>query len=164
MLNGNEKYHMTHIFTPLKYGSLGDGLYRSSYPTSRTLPFISTLGLKSMICLSPLDIQSDLRDFCDVSKIILVEAEVGINQEPFTCMSSLMINDVIAFLLSPENRPCLLFCTKGTHRVNCVISCIRKAQGWSMSSITQEYELFSGEEISSLDLQFVDRYVYTSMD
>lgn len=61
-----------NFVVPLGFCRVHDNIYRSSYPSTKSLPFISTLGLKSIICLTPSDIKKELRDYCEkVSNIIL---------------------------------------------------------------------------------------------
>ena len=54
-----------NLVVPLGFCRVHDNIYRSSYPSTKSLPFISTLGLKSMICLTPSDIKKELRDYCE---------------------------------------------------------------------------------------------------
>lgn len=86
------------ICPPLGFGCVSKKIYRSSYPNKKTWSFIQTLGLKSMISLSPSDNRVDLRDFCKSQKITLFEYEVGYNQEPFLSMSPAAVKNVISIL------------------------------------------------------------------
>lgn len=103
---------------------------------------MASLRLKSMVCLSPGDIRSDLRVFCNQNSIILKEVNVGHNQEPFLIMDSAAVEEVITYMSLPEHQPCLVFCNNGKQRTNAVIGCFRKAvQSWSLTSIFNELEV-----------------------
>jgi tyrosine-protein phosphatase SIW14 len=80
---------------PLSFASIDAGVYRSAYPSVKTLNFIESLGLKSMICLSPLEMRSDLKDFATEKGIKLYESNVGFNQEPFLVMSEKEVRSVL---------------------------------------------------------------------
>ena len=79
-----------------------------------------------------------------------------------------------------------MHCVKGTHRTGCLVACLRKCQatclllpeqqpslsslspsscppltpvqGWSLSSIFDEYRRFVDGNVRQLDLQFIDLF------
>jgi tyrosine-protein phosphatase SIW14 len=145
---------------PLSFTQLDKGLYRSSYPAKRSLAFITSLNLKTMICLNPIDLRDDLREFCLQNDITLIEnCDVGFNQEPFVFMNSAAVSNVIKVASNPVHRPCLLFSNKDV-RTNCVVGCYRKTvQQWSLVSIFQELEQFATWEGSVLDSVFIEKFI-----
>jgi protein tyrosine/serine phosphatase len=143
---------------PLKFAQVEHGIFRSAYPANKTFAFLQTLSLRSMVCLEPKDIHDDLRQFCHKNGIILVEADVGVNKEPFLTMNRGLIQEIMNFTSKPYHRPCLIFCTKGNFRTSCVVGCLRKTSQWSMNSIIREYELFIGEGANMLDVQVIDSF------
>ena len=49
---------------PLQFSQVEKGIYRSAFITSRNYEYITSLNLKSMICLSPSDLKEDfVQDF-----------------------------------------------------------------------------------------------------
>ena len=142
---------------PLGFARVSAGVFRSAYPARSTLPFISTLKLKSMVCLFPKDIRSDLREYLQQNDIKLLEADVGINQEPFVAMSSRAVSSVLSFVANPCNLPALIFCTNGKVRTGCVVGCIRKMAGWSIISIIHELEQATDAD-SPLDQSFIENF------
>ncbi|KAL2931219.1 Tyrosine-protein phosphatase DSP1, partial [Bienertia sinuspersici] len=38
---------------PFNFGMVNNGIFRSGFPDTSNLPFLQTLGLRSIICLSP---------------------------------------------------------------------------------------------------------------
>lgn len=145
---------------PPTFSQVYQGVYRSAYPNIRTLQFVKSLQLKSLICLNPADIREELRQFCKENDVYLFEAYVGINQEPFLQMSHSVVADVIKFAKDEANHPILIFCTKSSHRLHCTIGCLRKSMNWSMVSIIHEYQLFCSNQAnnSALDIQFIDSF------
>lgn len=149
---------MMKLIPPLNFARIDAHTFRSSYPPNKTLPYIKTLKLKSMICLTPGDIRGDLREFCGVNGIELLEFDIGFNQEPFVTMSVAEVTMAIKRAINPQNQPCLIFCSNGKMRTSCVTACIRKAQGWSLVSIFHEYESFTIGEGGVIDLQFIETF------
>ena len=147
-----------NMIVPLSFSQVQEGVYRSAYPATKSLPFIKQLGLKSMVCLSPNDIRPDLEEFCSENEIALHRFDLKHNQDPFVIMSEDMIKDILEVIQKPENFPVLLFCTAGKVRTGCVVGCLRKRSGWSMASIIQEFELFTEPEGLLCDLHFIDAF------
>jgi len=147
---------------PLGYARVGDGVFRSAYPARKTLGFISSLGLKSMVCLYPKDIQSDLREYAERNGIKLFEADVGVNKEPFIVMSTEAVASALSFMTDPANQPTLLFCSNGKVRTGCVVGCLRKLMGWSIVSILHELEQATDGEANLADQLFIEQFVASS--
>lgn len=97
-------------------------LYRSGYPANKSLDYISTLGLKSMVSLiNPAENRSDLKQYCKKNNITLLEADIGVNKEPFLSMKADVVASVIDHLEDSSNLPCLLFCSNGKLRTSCMV-------------------------------------------
>lgn len=172
---------------PLGFARVCDGVYRSAYPATKTLPFVDSLKLRSVVCLYPKDLRADLRAHLTERGIKMCEADVGANQEPFLVMSSSAVSAVLRFIDSEENRPVLIFCTNGkvrlmklftrdvrqharSHSTNspphhfsqvrtgCLVGCLRKQQGWSLVSIIHELEQGSEGEAGLADASFIETF------
>lgn len=143
---------------PLIFGKVEEGVYRSAYPATKSLPFLSQLALKSMICLQPNDLKPELEEFCAQNSIILIKCDIKYNQDPFVVMSDEAMTTVMDFANNPENQPTLLFCTTGKVRTGCAVACLRKRLKWCMSSIIQEFEQFTDPEGGLCDLQFIEGF------
>ena len=52
------------VLPPLGFARLGDGIYRSAYPAPKSLRFVDSLHLRTMLCLAPGDVKKDLREVC----------------------------------------------------------------------------------------------------
>ena len=169
-----------NLIVPLGFCKIHDSVYRSSYPATKSLPFISTLGLKSIICLTPSELKKELRDYCEKNSITIFEANVGYNQEPFVLMSESAVSEAIHFALDLAQRPSLIFCTSGKVKTSCVVACLRKhsPSRWSTVSaiagntlfntfcllyiyfILLEFEQFS-DDGGLADLHFLDNFKCT---
>ena len=132
-----------NFIVPLGFCKIYDNVYRSSYPATKSLPFITTLGLKSIICLTPSELKKELRDYCEKNNITIFEANVGYNQEPFIVMSESVVSEAIHIALDHTQRPSLIFCTTGKVKTSCVVACLRKHSPlrWStVSAIAGKYK------------------------
>ncbi|KAJ1434142.1 protein-tyrosine phosphatase [Ochromonadaceae sp. CCMP2298] len=146
------------MIVPLGFSKVQEGVYRSAYPASKSFPFIRTLGLKSMVCLCPGDVRSELETFCAEQSITLLKYDVKFNQDPFLCMCEDTINAILDHVQNDANQPVLLFSFNGRVSTACVVGCLRKRTRWCMSSIILEFEQFSEPDGSLCDLQFIDSF------
>lgn len=144
---------------PLGFSRVADGVYRSAYPGTRTLPFLSSLNLRSLVCLNPKDVRSELRDYAKQHSLRLFEGDVGVNQEPFLVMSSFEVDSVLRFVSDPTNHPVLIFCTNGKVRTGTVVGCLRKQMGWSIVSIFHELEQATDGDATLADQLFIEQFL-----
>jgi len=128
------------LIVPPRYSMLDRRFYRSSYPAPRSIPFLENLRLRSMICLSPKDMRSELREYISVSSISLLEVDIGTNMEPFEIMSNSAVEEAINFGMRAEHHPCLIFCNNGKTKTGCFVACLRIHTGWSVVSALQEFK------------------------
>jgi len=83
---------------PLGFALVDTEIYRSAYPASKVQPFIETLNLKSMVCLAPNELKSDLRSFAKSKQIHIEEFDIKHNQEPFLLMSEAVVESALNFI------------------------------------------------------------------
>lgn len=153
------------LHPPLGFARVSTGIFRSAYPSSKTLPFIDTLQLRSMICLMPHDLRQELRDYAAQRGIQLRCCPVQHNQDPFLVMSDQNISNIVHFISQPQHQPVLIFCTNGKVRTGCVVACLRRALlGWGVSSVVAEFEQFAEPEGGLCDLFFIESFRYCAPD
>lgn len=144
---------------PLSFSRVQTGIYRSAYPTKKSLQYIlENLSLKSMVCLCPNELKTDVREFASANSINLVEFNIGFNQEPFMSMVEDSVQNAIEFISDNFNHPVLVFCVTGQKKTGCVIGCLRKRQGWSLASVLHEYEQFNDPEGTMSDMIFIENF------
>lgn len=59
------------IVPPFRFGIVEPGVYRGAYPTLKNFPYLKTLGLTTVISLTPEPPTVDLDDFCAINNIFL---------------------------------------------------------------------------------------------
>ena len=69
-------------------------------------------------------------------------------------MDEEQVASALAHVLDRRNHPVLVHCNKGKYRVGCLVGCVRRLQGWSHTSILEEYARFAGERIA--DEEFIE--------
>lgn len=116
------------VIPPIAFSRIADGIYRSAYPAPKSVPFVDSLQLKSIVSLAPSDIKKELRDYCAKRDITICECNVGLNQEPFVTMSEKSVADAVDFMSDPTNHPVLVFCTTGRSKTSVVVGCYRRYQ------------------------------------
>jgi len=147
------------ILPPIVFARVGPGIYRSAYPASKSLPFIDSLHLKSMVSLldKPSEVKKELRDYCHTHGITMIECPVGLNQEPFVTMSESAVKEAVEFIANPINHPVMVFCTTGRSKTSVVIGCYRRLHlGWSISSMVHEYEQYMDPDGGVADMAFME--------
>eukprot|EP01134_Creolimax_fragrantissima_P007756 CFRG7756T1 len=144
------------LVPPLNFSMVASGVYRSGYPGEKNHSFLRSLGLRSIVCLSP---EENINaDFIAAEGIKFFHFPIVGNKEPFTRISEEVVTDVLNLLLDRSNHPILIHCNKGKHRVGCMIGCLRKIQRLSMIFIFDEYQRFSGGKVRMLDQQFIELF------
>jgi len=149
------------MIPPLNFAMVSPGVYRSGYPNYRNFGFLSKLGIRCIVKLSteePSDITIGLQneEFVKENGIALLEFPIEGQKEPFGVSSSEKIRQALHAILDDRNHPVLVHCDKGKHRTGTVIGCLRKQQGWALSSIFDEYSRFCNRSIRVLDHQLIE--------
>lgn len=152
-------HHRQIVLPPLTFACVSPGIYRSGYPIASSLPFLSQLKLKTMICLCPGDLKQEIQQYAASQNIRFLSFDIRVNQEPFISMDADQVSQAVEALSNLENHPVLLFCLNGKVKTSVVVSCLRKVrQHWSMASILEEFELFAEPEGGLIDISFIERF------
>lgn len=75
--------------------------------------------------------------------LVILGEEVG-KRSPWKPVSEETVLEGLHLLLEPANYPMLVMCNLGRHRTGTMIGCLRKLQGWSLTSILDEYRRHAG--------------------
>lgn len=124
---------------PPNFGMVEADLYRSGQPNQLNFPFLEKLHLRKVIYLAPDEPMADFLKWLDDRQIELVHLgeDVG-KRSPWKPVSEEMVVDGLHQLLEPNNYPLIVMCNLGRHRTGTMIGCMRKLQGWSLTSILEE--------------------------
>ena len=130
------------------------GIYRSGHPNERNFEFLRRLNLKSVLYLGTEDYRANMTSWTAAQNIQTFHLRLAINKEPTAEMDEADVVKALQLILQPQNWPILIHCNKGKYRVGCIVGLVRRLQGWSHTSIFEEYSRFAGTKIS--DLEFIE--------
>jgi tyrosine-protein phosphatase OCA1 len=141
-------------------------LYRSAIPTELNLPFLETLGLKSLIMLAE-TADATLLSFMEKNSINYVSIENPVGPSSgWGGLSNIPVGDdlvisAVRILSNQVNYPALVCCRSGKFMTGVVMGCLRKLELWSMTSILEEYRrmaLFSSSSMQQQHEQFIELF------
>ncbi|KAJ1627510.1 tyrosine phosphatase family-domain-containing protein [Pavlovales sp. CCMP2436] len=150
------------LVPPENFAMVWKGIYRSGFPTKKNLPFLRTIGIRSVLCLCPEDYPESSLNFFEVNDIDLIQHGVDGNKAPDdrdgAYMNPATVARAVAELMDESTHPVLIHCNQGKHRTGCLVGCLRKVQRWSLVAIFEEYRRFAGEKARLVDLQFIELF------
>jgi len=138
------------------------GIYRSGFPARRNLPFLRTIGVRSVLCLCPEEYPDSSLAFFESNGIALIQHGMDGNKAPDDRTGAFMAPEIVAraigVLLDESTHPVLIHCNQGKHRTGCLVGCLRKVQRWSSVATFEEYRRFAGAKARLVDLQFIELF------
>uniref|UniRef100_V5F2I9 Protein tyrosine phosphatase n=1 Tax=Kalmanozyma brasiliensis (strain GHG001) TaxID=1365824 RepID=V5F2I9_KALBG len=144
----------TLIVPPLNFAMVSRGIYRSGHPNERNFEFLRRLNLKSVLYLGTEDYRSNMTNWTASQGIQTFHLRLAINKEPTAEMDEKDVVKALQLILTPSNWPILVHCNKGLRRAGVIVGLLRRLQGWSHTSIFEEYSRFAGTKIS--DLEYIE--------
>ena len=142
----------------INFSMLCPGVYRSGYPTKKNFPFLQALKLRTICYLCPEEYAPTNQKFCEEHDIRVVSYPMEGNKEPFVDIPEPMVHQALGTIVDTRHHPVLIHCNKGKHRTGVLCGCLRKLQGWSLSSVFEEYNRFAGDKGRVGDQQFMELY------
>lgn len=146
------------LIPPLNFSMVIPGVYRSGYPNKKNFEFLKKIGLKSILYLCPERYADSNMEFARANSIRILQFGIEGNKEPFVHIPEEAIRGAVEQLCDTRNHPILIHCNKGKHRTGVLVGCLRKVQGWSLTSIFDEYRRFAGSKVRMLDQQFIELF------
>eukprot|EP00050_Salpingoeca_kvevrii_P010327 m.7707 g.7707 ORF g.7707 m.7707 type:complete len:183 (+) comp2791_c0_seq1:52-600(+) len=129
------------LVPPFRFSTVEPTLYRSAQPVPRNYEFLKTLGLKTVVALTPKE-DKEFRRFADDEDIVVRHLTVKQACENVT----LLPEQALLFLelvLNAENHPILVHCVNGTNTTGLVIAAVRKLQNISPAFAIAEFCRFT---------------------
>ncbi|XP_074307460.1 inositol diphosphatase DSP4-like [Silene latifolia] len=148
---------------PFNFAMVDNGIFRSGFPDLTNLPFLQTLGLRSVIYLCPEPYPKAITEFLEANGVHLFQYAIEMCKEPFVNIPPDMIREAMKITLDTRNHPVLIHCKGGKHRTGCLVGCLRKLQKWCLSSIFDEYQRFAGVKARISDQRFIEMFDISSL-
>lgn len=138
-------------FPPKHFAIVEPSIFRSSTFTKEHFPFVRQLKLHTIVYLSPEEAPRPLQDFCKEEEHQLTLMSLG-NQAPlltgrsgtsWTPLPGEVVKIALETVLDVSRHPLIIVCLSGVHQTGALVGCLRRLQGWSFTSIIEEYRRFS---------------------
>eukprot|EP01084_Bolivina_argentea_P240949 404620_1 len=127
------------LFPPLHFAHVEYNVHRSAYPTLANYRFLKRLELKRIISIGPEEAPLlDLAEMCSKDGIDLLHLEAEKVKEYEVTLSCGQIAQAASALIDPRWLPALITCLDGCILTGVVIMCLRRLQGWTLESLTEE--------------------------
>ncbi|KMT04072.1 hypothetical protein BVRB_8g185260 [Beta vulgaris subsp. vulgaris] len=162
-VNGGAINDELDYIPPFNFAMVDNGIFRSGFPDTSNLPFLQTLGLRSVICLCPEPYPEAIVEFLKDNGIHLFQFGIVMCKEPFVNIPEDRVREALKATLDTRNHPVLIHCKRGKHRTGCLVGCLRKLQKWCLSSIFDEYQRFATVKSRISDQRFVEMFDISSL-
>ena len=149
---------MEDYYPPINFSTVESGFFRSSFPSTKNFPFLKRLKLKTILSLVVEEYPAKNLKFLKEQHIELIQIGLSPNKEPFVEAQYELIVKALKTICDRRNHPILIHCNSGKHRTGTVVGCVRKLQGWCLSSIFAEYIRFSNPKHRVLDQQCIELF------
>lgn len=144
---------------PQNFGMVDVELYRSAHPTELNFPFLEKLCLRLVIYLSPDEPSQPFTNWLEDRSISLVHLGESMGKRsPWQPMSEEIVLEGLRLLLDAQNYPVLVMCALGRQHTGTLVGCLRKLQGWTLTSILEEYRRHAGSKFRLLNEQFIELF------
>ncbi|KAK0558749.1 peroxisome assembly protein (Peroxin-2) [Tilletia horrida] len=143
------------VVPPLNFDVVAAGVYRSGHPNERNFDFMQRLGLRSIMYLANEDYRDNVAGWARASGLQIFHFPLEVNKEPFAEMDAGHVANALSAVADKRNLPMLIHCNKGKYRVGCLVGCLRRLQGWSHTSIFEEFARFAGNN-KIADQEFIE--------
>jgi tyrosine-protein phosphatase SIW14 len=146
------------LIAPENFTMVEPGVYRSAFPRTKNMSFLDSLQLKSVVSLVLEDYPAPLVEFYKRNGIELMTMGVEGNKGAFKGIDLMTFLEVMRVVMNSMKRPLLIHCNKGKHRTGCVVGCLRRLRGWSVSCIVDEYMLMASPKPRLEDQRFIEAF------
>jgi len=147
---------------PEMFSIVEPGVYRSSAFSPVHFSFVRSLGLKTIVFLSPEVTIRTMQSFVKDNGIRHVHLGLKFwKPSGWKPMSEEAVKEALEIVLNAKNHPVMVMCTSGIHQTGTLVACLRKLQDWAFSSIIQELRSFEGRarlHTRYLNEHFVERF------
>ena len=136
------KEQLLDFVPPFRFALVEDGVYRGAYPVLRNFPFLKTLGIKTILSITPEEAVYDLKKFAEAEQITLRYLQAERHKgEPQLLPTDL--NEALSIILNVDYHPIYVHCLDGRHVLGLVIMALRRVLHWDVQAMHSEYLRFA---------------------
>ncbi len=133
------------LVPPVNFGMVEEGVYRMGQPGVVNLPFLQTLGLRTLVWLAVEEPKAPLRSFASAHHIQIHHLGFSEGGNPWDPLTEALVIEALQVVVDGgQNYPLAISCDMGRHRTGTVVGCLRRLQGWNLASVTEEYRRYAG--------------------
>eukprot|EP00899_Mesostigma_viride_P008065 jgi/Mesvir1/1725/Mv21178-RA.3 len=133
---------LPYLSVPEYFGNVEPDVYRSNALHSHNFTFVRTLGLRTVVYLSPEVPIRQVTQFFEECGTKFIN--LGIQQwKPFVTwrpISEELVKEGLEIILDATSHPVMAMCSSGIHQTGTLVGCLRKLQRWNLTSIIEEAE------------------------
>ncbi|KAK4686313.1 hypothetical protein P7C73_g3813, partial [Tremellales sp. Uapishka_1] len=139
------RHNQLVVVPPINFSLVARGIYRSGHPNKKNFGFLKRLNLKCIIYVEgEQEYRKDSFDFVNAEKLQLYQFNLSKEKDLFTPSGAATIHAVLAILLDTRNHPVLIHDDSGKSTATLLCSLIRRIQGWSLTGVYAEGDMFAG--------------------
>lgn len=143
---------VNELIAPLRFACIDPQIYRGSYPNPINTTFMESLGLRTIISVTPEALDIDIKGAERIH--IHSAASSGKSKKKREVPITLeIVEQALEVLEDPLARPIYIHCMNGSQVTALITACYRRRQQWSMTSTLQEFERHS--DYDRKDIQFI---------
>eukprot|EP01137_Pigoraptor_chileana_P004779 Opistho-2@46896 len=145
---------------PEAFGIVEPSVYRSNSPFPVNFSFLKTLELRTVVVLSPEKPLRAVLDFFEECSINMVHLGLKAWKPDVTWkpVSEELIKECLEIVLDSTKYPVMVMCTSGVHQTGTLVGCLRKLEGWNLTSIVNEYRMYAGAKNRYINEQFIELF------
>ncbi|CAD6574335.1 MAG: hypothetical protein TREMPRED_001093 [Tremellales sp. Tagirdzhanova-0007] len=133
------------VVPPINFSLVAPGIFRSGHPNRKNVSFLRTLGLKGiMYVVGSEDYRKDSMALVQSQGLDLYRFDLSNEADLFTPDGRATLDRALIVALDRRNHPLLIHDDSGKSTCTLVCSLIRRMQGWSLTGVFAEGDLFGG--------------------
>jgi len=135
-------------------------LFRSSAFSKEHFPFVKLLRLRTILYLSSEEPPHAISDFCNEEEVTFLNpaASQRYNAGDWSPLRGDLARISLQILLDATRLPLMIICLSGVQQTGALVGCLRKLQGWSLTSIVEEHRRFCEVSSWSLIEHFIEMF------
>ncbi|EIW68544.1 hypothetical protein TREMEDRAFT_44410 [Tremella mesenterica DSM 1558] len=133
------------VVPPINFSLVAPGVYRSGHPNRKNFGFLDQLELRGIMYVEGMDdYRPDSMDYVQMNNLILHRYDLSDEADVFTSHGEQIVTSALRIILDTRNHPLLLHDDSGKSTVSLLCGLVRRMQGWSLTGVFAEADMFAG--------------------
>ncbi|GAA5845353.1 hypothetical protein JCM5353_006348 [Sporobolomyces roseus] len=130
------------LFPPLCFAMVLPGVFRSGHPNRHNFPYLDTLGLKSIMYLSPDDYRPDTYNWAVERDLNIFHLRIDVSKDQTVEVDEELVAEALEKVIDSRNLPILIHDNKGRILPSLISAILRLMTNWTLESALLEYRMF----------------------